>query len=131
MRNKIYILNIKNEKTKEFKKRLYNFVLRLIECIDELPKDSVSRLIGNQLIRSGTSILGTYIEGLSASSKKDYINYFHHALKSTNESKVWVAILRDTKRLKVNDANWLLSELDQYARIFTSSLITLKGKKDI
>ena len=57
-----------NEKFKiEFKKRLYNFVLRLIKFIDKLPKDNVSRIIGDQLLRSGTGILGTYIEA-SASS---------------------------------------------------------------
>jgi four helix bundle protein len=61
---------------KEFKKRLYKFVLKLIEFIDNLPKDNVSRRIGDQLLRSGTSILGNYIEGQAASSKKDFINFF-------------------------------------------------------
>ncbi len=128
MKNKIFILNVKNEQTRLFKKRLYTFVLRLVGCIDKLPHDSVSKIIGDQLIRSGTGILGTYVEGLSAASKKDYINYFHHALKSTNESKVWIAILRDTKRMPSEDANWLLKELEEYSKIFGSSLITLKGK---
>ena len=73
MKNKIFIVNIKNEQTRIFKKRLYTFVLRLVECIDKLPHDSVSKIIGDQLIRRGTGILGTYIESPSASSKKDYI----------------------------------------------------------
>ena len=63
-------------------------------------------------------------------NKLQYVGYtyFHHALKSTNESKVWIAILRDTKRMPTEDANWLLKELDEYSKIFGSSLITLKGK---
>ena len=48
---------------KVFKKRLYAFTLKLIEFIDKLPNDNVSKRIGDQLLRSGTSIIGNYIEG--------------------------------------------------------------------
>ena len=34
----------------EFKKRLYNWVLRLIKFIDKLPKDSVYYTMGKQLV---------------------------------------------------------------------------------
>jgi len=83
---------MQNDKSKfknEFKKRLYRFVLKLIEFIDRLPSnDNVSKRIGDQLLRSGTSILGNYVEGQSASSKKDFINFFSTSLKSSNESKL-------------------------------------------
>jgi len=113
----------------EFKKRLYHFTLRLIEFIDRLPNDNVSRRIGDQLLRSGTSILGNYVEGQTASSKKDFTNYFHNSLKSANESKLWLALLRDTGRAKSDNVKWFLAELDEISRIFGSSLLTLKGKK--
>lgn len=129
MKDQKYELNIKKIKTQEFKKRLYNFVLKLIEFIDKLAKDRVSQRIGDQLIRSGTSILGNYIEGQSASSKKDYINFFNHSLKSANESKVWIAILRDSNRAKREGANWFLKELGEIANIFASSILTLKRKR--
>jgi len=117
--------NFKNE----FKSRLYKFVLRLIKFIDKLPKDTTSQIIGKQLIRSGTSILANYIEGQSASSKKDFTNFFHHSLKSANESKVWVALLRDTGKSDRKEADIMLKELDEISKIFASSLLTLKGKK--
>jgi len=97
--------------------------------LDTLPDDNVSRRIGDQLLRSGTSILGNYIEGQAASSKKDFTNYFNHSLKSANESKVWLALLRDSKRANATDANWFLGELDEIAKIFASSILTLKGKR--
>ncbi len=121
--------NDKSKFKKEFKKRLYNFVLKLIEFLDRLPKDNVSRRIGDQLLRSGTSILGNYIEGESASSKKDFINYFNTSLKSANESKLWFALLRDSKRAKPEEVAWFLKELDEIANIFASSILTLKGKR--
>ena len=114
---------------KEFKKRLYSFVLKLIEFLDCLPKDNVSRRIGDQLLRSSTSILGNYVEGQSASSKKDFINYFNHSLKSANESKLWLSLLKDSKRAKSDETDWFIQELDEISKIFASSILTLKGKQ--
>jgi four helix bundle protein len=114
---------------KEFKKRLYDFTLRLIKFLDKLPDDNISRRIGDQLLRSGTSIIANYIEGQAASSKKDFTNYFNISLKSANESKLWLAILRDSKRAKAEDVSWFLDELDEIAKIFASSILTLKGRK--
>ncbi|PJA02389.1 hypothetical protein CO121_00990 [bacterium (Candidatus Gribaldobacteria) CG_4_9_14_3_um_filter_36_15] len=123
---------MQNDKLKfknEFKRRLYRFVLRLVEFIDKLPKDNIARKISDQLLRSGTSILGNYIEGQSASSKKDFTNFFNTSLKSANESKLWLALLRDSKRARAEDVEWFLKELDEIANIFASSILTLKGKK--
>ncbi len=123
---------MENDKTKfknEFKKRAYVFVLRLIKFIDKLPKSSVSDIMGKQLLRSGTSILANYIEANSASSKKDFINYFTHSLKSANESKVWLTLLRDTSKGEKEELDWLLKELIEIANILASSILTLKGKK--
>lgn len=113
-----------------FKKRLYKFVLDLIKILDQLPKDRVSFTIGDQLLRSGTSILGNYIEGQSASSRKEFLVFMQYCLKSTNESKVWVSLLRDSGRLKT-ESEFLLSELQEYSKMFASSILTLKGKKSI
>lgn len=123
---------MENDKAKfknEFKKRLYNFVLRLIRFIDTLPKSSVNDVMGKQLLRSGTSILANYVEANSASSKKDFINFFTHSLKSANESKVWLTLLRDTHKGHKKELEWLLAELIEIANIIASSILTLKGKK--
>jgi four helix bundle protein len=114
-----------------FKKRLYNFILKLIEFIDRLPKDRASFIIGDQLLRSGTSILGNYIEGQSASSKKEFLVFIQYCLKSSNESKVWIAVLRDSGRTSKEKAEWFLKELDEYSSIFASSVLTIKGRTSL
>src|SRR3990167_10616333 len=113
----------------DFKRRLYGWVLRLIKFIDKLPKDSVCNIMGKQLLRSGTSILANYVEANSASSTKDFINFFTHALKSSNESKVWLTLLRDTNKGDQKELQWLINELIEIANILASSILTLKGKK--
>jgi four helix bundle protein len=112
----------------EFKKRLYAWVLRLIRFIDKLPKDSIGAVIGKQLLRSGTSILANYIEANSASSRKDFINFFTHSLKSANESKMWLTILRDVGKGDTPEVERLLKELIEIANIIAKSILTLKGK---
>jgi len=103
---------------KEFKRRLYDFALRLIEFLDKLPNDNVSRRLGDQLLRSGTSIVANYVEGQPASSKKDFTNFFNISLKSANESKLWLALLRDSNRARPEEVVWFLNELKEIANIF-------------
>lgn len=123
---------MQNDKVKfkiEFKRRLYSFILKLIEIIENLPKDRVCYILGDQLLRSSTSILGNYIEGQAASSKKDFIKYFEISLKTANESKVWLAILRDRNKIVRDKAEWFINELNEISNIFGSSILTLKGKR--
>ncbi|MBI1982038.1 MAG: four helix bundle protein [Candidatus Levybacteria bacterium] len=123
---------MQNDKAKfkiDFKKRLYNFVLRLIAFLDKLPKDRITQVMVDQLMRSGTSIIGNYIEAQASSSRKDFTNFFNHSLKSTNESKLWLAILRDSKRASVEEVDWFLKELEEVGNIFGSSILKLRGRK--
>lgn len=113
----------------EFKKRLYGWVIRLIKFIDLLPKGSVNDVMGKQLLRSGTSILANYVEANSASSKRDFINFFTHSLKSANESKVWLSLLKDLGKGDKEEGIFLLKELIEISNIIASSILTLKGKK--
>ena len=113
----------------EFKKRIYTWVLNLIKYIDKLHKDSVSNVMSKQLLRSGTSVLANYIEANSASSKKDFINFFTHSLKSANESKVWLSLLIETNKGDKIEADKLLKELIEISNIIASSILTLKGRR--
>jgi four helix bundle protein len=113
----------------DFKRRVYNWVLSLIKFIDKLSKDSVCDIMGKQLLRSGTSILANYIEANSASSRKDFTNFFTHSLKSANESKVWLLLLKDTNKGDHGELVRLLDELVEISNILASSILKLKGKK--
>jgi four helix bundle protein len=119
----------RKRKADEFKKRLYKMTLNLIELIEKLPKDNVSRRIGDQLLRSGTSIIANYIEGKAASSKKDFANFINISLKSSNESKLCISLLRDTNKINSEDANYFHKELKEISNIFGASLITMRNKR--
>ncbi|MFL5730629.1 MAG: four helix bundle protein [Cytophagaceae bacterium] len=119
-----------NQSLKQISKRdCISFTLKLIEFIDVLPKDNVTKRLSDQLLRSGTSVIANYVEGQAGSSKKDFTNYFNIALKSSNESKLWLCLLRDTKRTKSENVEWLIKELDEISKILAKSILTLKSKK--
>ena len=123
---------MQNDKAKfknEFKKRIYTFALQIIKFIDNLPHNTTCDTIGKQLIRSSTSIGANVIEASAASSKRDYTNFFNHALKSANETKFWIGLLRDSGKADNIRSNKLLKEVSEIANILASSIITLKGKR--
>lgn len=123
---------MKSEKEKfkaEFKRRIYSWILKLIKFLDSLSKDTITQRLIDQLFRSGSSIGANYIEAQSSSSKKDFANFLHHSLKSANESKFWLAILRDTNRSEPKEVEWFIKELSEIANILGASLLTVKGRR--
>jgi four helix bundle protein len=121
-----------NNLREQFKKRIYNYMIRLVKFLTALPQTPVIREIIRQLIRSGTSIGANYFEAQAASSKKDYQNFFNHSLKSANESLFWLSVLTNSnlvpENLK-NDLGWILNETKELANIFASSILTMKNKR--
>lgn len=106
----------------EFRKRIYFFTLKLIEFIDQLPKDNLSQRIGDELFGSGTSVISNYIEASAVSTKKELVNYTIASLKYANESKLWLALVRDSKRAKAEKVKWFLDELDDISSMLAASI---------
>jgi four helix bundle protein len=66
----------------DIKKRAYLYALNAIKFFDSLPKhDLSSHVIGNQLLRSTTSIGANAIEAQAASSEKEFTTFPNHSLK--------------------------------------------------
>ncbi len=119
----------KEEFKKALKKRAYNFSIQLVNFTEGLPRGNTCFIIGNQLLRSGTSIGANIVEAQGASSKRDFINFLTYAFKSSNETRYWLGLLRDTEKADQEQANSLLTEADELSKILSSILLSLKGKK--
>jgi len=122
---------MRNERLKfkeEFRQRVYQFALDVIGFIERLPKEQTSRIIGDQLLRSATSIGANVAEAQGAVSKKDYTNFFAHALKSANETKFWLSLLQDSGKSQTELSSKLLKEVTEIANVLATSILTLKGK---
>lgn len=114
----------------ELKKRSYLYALEIIKLIDDLDKKDFSiQVIAKQLLRSATSVGANIIEAQAGHSRRDFTNFFSYALKSANESKFWLGLLRDAKKADPERITMLLKETTELANILGSSIITLRGKR--
>jgi four helix bundle protein len=118
MENKVY----------DLKKRTYSYALEVIKFLEGLPKDHISQTIGKQLLRSGTSIGANIVEAQASSSKKDFANFYSYSLKSANESKFWLGLLRDSGKAPSDTVHSILNETNELSNILASSILTMKGK---
>jgi len=122
---------MENENSKhkiKLKDRTYQYSIKMIEFLDNLPKDNSAQIISKQLLRSATSIGANIVEAQASSSKKDFTKYFNYSLKSANESVYWLSLLKDAKKINNNQMEYLLNEAKELAKILGSSILTLKGK---
>ncbi len=44
---------------------------------------------------------------------------------------MWLSLIRDTNKCDIVEFNWLINELVEIAKILASSILTLKGRKNI
>ena len=128
--------NIKNTKQKSktaFHRRVYLYTINSLKFTGTINTkgDSVARIIIEQLIRSLTSIGANIIEAKACNSKRDFARYFDMALKSANETKFWLCLLRDLRKANKDKIQEILVETTEIANILASSLMTMRSiKKD-
>lgn len=118
-------------KSRDIKVQAYYFALKIIGYLDNLLPKQSNRVLADQLLRSTTSIGANIIEAQAASSKRDFINFLNHSLKSANETKFWLSLLRDSDKMEKAVVNELLYEVNEFSKILGSSILTAKGKRYI
>lgn len=120
-----------NLKSSDVKVRTYKFSLEIIKFINTLPNKRSFWVIGDQLIRAATSIGANVIEAQAASSRRDFIKFYEIALKSANETKYWLSLLRDSSSEFEENCRELLNEASEIGNMLGSSILTLKGKNKV
>ncbi len=114
------VLNIKH--------RAYEFAKQVILFTVEQKYSKIYTSMIDQLIRSSSSIGANLVEGYAGSSKKDFIKFYTIALKSANETKYWICLLRDTiLKEQQGKLNELLREADELSKIVATIIIKTKS----
>lgn len=109
-----------------FTERAIQFSIKIFKLVDILPSSRSYWVIIDQLVRSSTSIGANIVEAKAASSKRDYINFYNHALKSANETTYWLTLLRELQNVPTDIINILIEEANQLAKVLAASIITMK-----
>jgi len=128
MQNEERKTTVKNSKL-DLKRRAYVYALDIIKFINTLPNNKTVDVLTKQLLRSATSIGANIIEAQAGRTRKDFANFFTHALKSANESVFWLCLLKDSHNANLDSTEKLIKETQELANILGASILTLKGRR--
>jgi four helix bundle protein len=84
-------------------------------------------VLSKQVLRSGTSIGANVEEAIGGQSRRDFLSKCSIAYKEARETRYWLRLLRDTDYLTPQQAESLLTDVDEILRILTSIIKTTKG----
>lgn len=105
----------------ELKNRTKKFALMIILLVEKLPNNKAGNAIGNQLIRSGTSVAANYRAACRARSNADFISKITVVEEECDESLFWLELITEANLLKKEIVLDLMIEADELTAIFTAS----------
>ncbi|MCC6492752.1 MAG: four helix bundle protein [Pirellulales bacterium] len=106
--------------------RTKKFALRIIRLASKLPKSDVARVVGGQVLRSGTSISANYREASRCATRKHFASTMTIALKEADETLYWLELLAESETVKPAPLTELLVECNELVAILTASVRTAK-----
>ena len=115
----------------EVKYRAFYLSINIIKFLEVLQRKASLRIISDQLIKSVTSVGANIVEARASASKREFANFFQIALKSANETKYWIALLREILPEKRQEVDSFIKEANEISKIIGSSVLTMKGKRKL
>jgi four helix bundle protein len=114
------------ERNVHIAERSVTFALDIVRTFQELQQDPVGRILGRQLLRSGTSIGANHQEAQAAQSRADFVAKLSIAHKETRETIYWLRLLKESGIGPCEILRALTEEAVQLKKILSASLLTAK-----
>ena len=105
---------------KDLRERTKSFALRTIRMFVTLPKTTEARVLGKQVLRSGTSIGANYREAYRGRSKAEFISKCGDCLREIEETAYWLELLVDGGIVAASKLAPLRQEIDELTAIFVT-----------
>lgn len=86
----------------------------------------VWRMLGKQLLRSGTSIGANVEEAQAGQSRADFISKYAIALKEARETIYWLRLIQETVSTKDAEIDRLIQEAEEISKIIGSIIVNKK-----
>ena len=117
-------MNDKESKPKErdIQERAFSFACRIIKLYQFLAEQgSVGGILGEQLLRSGTSIGANLEEANAGQSRADFVSKCNIALKEARETHYyWLRLFEKTKVVSLERLRELTTESNELVAILTT-----------
>src|ERR1041385_3067149 len=113
---------------RDLKQRTKTFALRIIKLYSALPRRGEAKVLGNQILRSGTSVGAHYREACRAKSNADFISKVEGALQELDETSYWLELLGEAQILPVRRLRALHDEAEELIAILVTIATKVKRK---
>src|ERR1043165_7822867 len=107
--------------TRQLQNRRKQFAIREIKALVRLPKNEATRIIGRQLLRSGTSLAANYRAACRARSAADFISKISVVTEETDETLFWFELLVEAELVSSKLLEPLMAECAELLKIFSTS----------
>jgi four helix bundle protein len=110
----------------ELMQRTKEFALRVMKMVNSLPSSMAGRTIGNQIIRSATSVGANYRAAQRGRSKAEFISKLGISLEEIDECCYWLELIMESGMLSEAKVKPLHTEANELTAILTAALKTAK-----
>jgi four helix bundle protein len=111
----------------ELRERTKLFGLRIVRMFVALPRTEEARVLGKQVLRSGTSVGANYREAHRSRSKPEFIAKLGDCLKELDETAYWLELLTESGIVPAPKLASLQDETNQLLAILTTISKKTKG----
>ncbi|HCC20888.1 MAG TPA: four helix bundle protein [Verrucomicrobiales bacterium] len=116
--------------TVEFRDRTKRFAAQIIRLYVDLPKGHEEvKVLGKQLLRSGTSVAAHVREASRARSDAEFISKLGGALQETDESQLWLELLLEECKIPIEPSQSIHREAGEIIAIMTTIVKKIKNRE--
>lgn len=119
----------KISQSEELRERTKKFALRIVKLFRSLPRTEEARVLGKQVLHSGTSVAANYRAVCRARSKAEFIAKVGMVVEEADETVFWLELLADSGIVGESQAVGLLDEARQLVAMFAASRRTAAGQR--
>jgi four helix bundle protein len=113
--------------TEELRQRCKAYASKIIQLYIALPKEREEvKILGKQVLRSGTSVAAHSREASRARSDAEFCSKLDGLLQEADESSLWLELLRDDCGINDLKINLLIGETSELLAIFTTIVSKLR-----
>jgi len=114
----------------DLKDRSKKFALAVMQLVERLPNEQTCRVLGKQLLRSGTSVAANYRAACRGKSTADYISKMGIVEEEADESHGWMELIVDSGKRSRAEVSSLLKEADELTAIAVASIRTARKNQN-
>lgn len=124
-------MTLAEQRKAEFRKRTKAFAGSVVKCFINLDhRREEQRILGRQMVRSGTSVAANYREASRARSSDEFIAKVELCIQEADETQLWLELLRDNCGVDGNLLAPIWKEADELIAIFVTMAKNTKGNKN-